>query len=652
MASIIPIFFALLGLSFLIFIHEFGHFWMARRVGMKVDTFSIGFGRPIFSWIRDGVKWQLCWFLVGGYVKIAGMDNEQKTDPYLIKDGFFGKTPLQRILVAIAGPLTNILFALLAFTLIWAVGGRIKPFSEFTHKIGYVDPTSELYSAGIRPGDEISSYDGVPFSTSTDHLTAPITAAPDVTVEGFKVNYLTGEKTPFSETVKAYPNPRSLDKDILTVGITQPAMYLVYDKFPGGKDNPLPDGSPMRRSGLEYGDRVVWVNGEFVYALEQLKSLLNEDKVLVTVERDNKTFLRRVPRVAAEEIRPDKEFRDELADWKFEAGLVDKKPKELWVLPYNLNYDAVVEGVMRFVDPEDEKKAFPTKVASSVDAPLEKGDRIIAVQGTAIKRAYQLLQEIQVKRANIIVKRGEIIQDPVALVGIDAKFDHSIDWKAVVDQSMKIGTPQEETKSGVYVLLKPVSPKPPLEFPTSLETKSLQRAEWAEQRRAIETLGDSERRTELLARLDREQNEVMLGLPVQDERVLYNPGPLELFCKEVTGIFRTIEALFSGSLGLKFLSGPVGIIHVVQKTSTASLSQSLWWLGFISLNLGFLNLLPIPVLDGGTILFSFFELITGKRVNAKLMEMLMFLFMTLFILLFFFLTYQDVYRIVERIFIN
>ena len=61
LVSIMYIVFAILGLSFLIFIHELGHYFMARRLGMRVETFSIGFGKPIYSWVRDGVKWQIGW---------------------------------------------------------------------------------------------------------------------------------------------------------------------------------------------------------------------------------------------------------------------------------------------------------------------------------------------------------------------------------------------------------------------------------------------------------------------------------------------------------------------------------------------------------------------------------------------------------------
>src|SRR5476649_801857 len=151
--SIFYLLLAILGLGFLIFIHELGHYFVARRVGMTVEVFSIGFGPAIRQWTIQGVKWQLCMLPFGGYVRIAGMDKKGNLEPHQIPDGFYGKKPLDRIKVALAGPAVNILFAFVAFCLIWMSGGQEKPFQETTNVIGYVDPQSKLYSNGVRPGD-------------------------------------------------------------------------------------------------------------------------------------------------------------------------------------------------------------------------------------------------------------------------------------------------------------------------------------------------------------------------------------------------------------------------------------------------------------------------------------------------------------------
>ena len=72
----------------LVLLHELGHFWVARRQGMRVEAFAIGFGKPIYTWERNGVKWHICCLPFGGYVKIAGMQKEGGREPYEIPDGF------------------------------------------------------------------------------------------------------------------------------------------------------------------------------------------------------------------------------------------------------------------------------------------------------------------------------------------------------------------------------------------------------------------------------------------------------------------------------------------------------------------------------------------------------------------------------------
>ncbi|MBX9745160.1 MAG: site-2 protease family protein, partial [Chlamydiales bacterium] len=87
---------AIVGLGFLVFIHELGHYWLAKRAGMKIEIFSIGFGRPLISWVFQGVKWQICLLPFGGYVKIAGMQREGKVEPCDVPDGFYSKSPGKR----------------------------------------------------------------------------------------------------------------------------------------------------------------------------------------------------------------------------------------------------------------------------------------------------------------------------------------------------------------------------------------------------------------------------------------------------------------------------------------------------------------------------------------------------------------------------
>ena len=97
------------------------------------------------------------------------------------------------------------------------------------------------------------------------------------------------------------------------------------------------------------------------------------------------------------------------------------------------------------------------------------------------------------------------------------------------------------------------------------------------------------------------------------------------------------------------MSGPVGIFHVIQQQWTIGYKEALFWLGTISLNLAILNLLPLPVLDGGYIVLSLFEMITGIKLKIETIEKIILPFALLLIALLLYLTYNDIVRIFSHI---
>lgn len=645
--SILYILLALFGLSFLIFIHELGHYWTARHVGMRVETFSIGFGKPIYSWVRNGVRWQIGWLLFGGFVKIAGTETDSKEDLYKIHDGFFGKKPIDRIKVAFMGPFVNLVFAMLVFTLLWATGGREKNFTEFTHKIGWVDPKSELFSYGIRPGDEVISYNNKPFQGAQDHFQAPTISGGDLlSIKGYKVDYTTGKKVPFEYKIHPYHNASYLDKDILTAGITQPARYIIYDRL-NGKANPLPDGSSLNGTGIEYGDRVIWAGGELIFSEEQLRHILNDNDVLLTVARGQDTLLRRVPRVQVQELRPDPEFREELIDWQYASGISTRKTQDLYVIPYNLTHDGVVENPLKFIDQEHLEQIFPEHPFSEREAPLQKGDKIIAVNGFPVQHSAELLSQLQKNDINIIVERDPKAIKEVSWKDADNDFYSNINWEALNTIVQSIGEARPVTDIGNLHLLPAVTAKKRNELQLSPEKQAWLATEFQEKKKMIDKIEDPARRAEALRLLDKLENELVLGLPyMQDRHVVYNPKPTQLFSDVVQNIWQLLTGLATLSLSPKYILGPVGIVQAVQVTGmSVGIKEAIYWLGMISLNLGMLNLLPIPVLDGGTIMLSLFEMISGRKLQPKTLEKLIIPFALLLIAFFVYVTYNDLARI-------
>ena len=94
-----------------VFVHEYGHFWMARRRGMKVDGFAIGFGPKIYSWVRDGVEYSVRWIPAGGFVKLPQMITSEALEGSSAQEQVPPAAPLSKILVAFAGPAMNFVFA-------------------------------------------------------------------------------------------------------------------------------------------------------------------------------------------------------------------------------------------------------------------------------------------------------------------------------------------------------------------------------------------------------------------------------------------------------------------------------------------------------------------------------------------------------------
>ena len=124
-----------------------------------------------------------------------------------------------------------------------------------------------------------------------------------------------------------------------------------------------------------------------------------------------------------------------------------------------------------------------------------------------------------------------------------------------------------------------------------------------------------------------------------------------MFSDALKNTYQTLVSLVTGAVSPKYLAGPIGIVQVVKISfKTYGALEALYWLGFISLNLGFLNILPIPVLDGGHIAFSLFEIITKKRIKMKTMERLIIPFVVLLIGGILFITFHDVLRIVKNYF--
>ncbi|MCB1149596.1 MAG: site-2 protease family protein, partial [Chlamydiia bacterium] len=486
-----------------------------------------------------------------------------------------------------------------------------------------------------RPGDEILSYNGYPFGGMTDHFIGPMTAGDQVTVEGYKINLVTGNKEIFSHKVKPYPHPQSLQQGFVTAGILQPASYVIVQK----SEEPLP-------AGFQPGDRIVWADGSAVYGSADLRETLNDGKALLTIERAGETLQRRVPRVAVRELKLSFEEREELSDWQHEAELAETKLSDLYDIPYDLSYQGVVERRYEFIDEEDRQAAFPEIPFSEAFASLEPGDRIIAVDGTPVKFGYQIFYQLQKKHLLVIVQRDSesSVQD---LERSNASFE-SVDRQALSQIASQIGTQKVVKHAGDLYLLDPITPKTQRQLQTTESGLLRYKELLAERKRQIEGIENSELRERALRQLSDEQEKLYMGVPIADRTVQVNMGPFALFADLTQEIGRNLKALVTGSLSPKWFSGPPGIVQAVQSSLQVSYLEGLFWLGFISLNLGYLNLLPIPVLDGGYIVIFLVEALTGRKIKPQALERLILPFVVLLVIFMIYLSINDFGRIFGR----
>lgn len=151
----LTVFAFIFAIGLLVFIHEFGHYWVARRCGVRVEVFSIGFGKPIYQWQRGETRWQIAAIPLGGFVKMLGDSDDSPVAAEQRHFSFNAQHPAKKMAIAFAGPFINLLFAALVYTGLFIYGVvSLKPV------IGSVVAESIADNAGLRTGDLITSVNG------------------------------------------------------------------------------------------------------------------------------------------------------------------------------------------------------------------------------------------------------------------------------------------------------------------------------------------------------------------------------------------------------------------------------------------------------------------------------------------------------------
>ncbi len=271
----------LVTLGVLITFHEFGHYWVARRFDVKIQRFSIGFGRTIYNkrWGQDDTEFVVAALPLGGYVKMLDEREEQVATAELPRA--FNRKPLwQRSLIVCAGPVFNFIFAVFAYWIVFMLGiNGLKPI------IGEVETPSIAAEAGFVMGDEVLAVNDVKTPTWSTLLERLVTH----TVTGDRVNMVVLEQDGAEKTVALDFSKISIDE--MTEGqlLEILGLSIVKLNFPAIIDQVVADGAAQRSGLLKY-DKIISVNGILIDSWAQWVGIIRKNpqqRLIVQVLRED-----------------------------------------------------------------------------------------------------------------------------------------------------------------------------------------------------------------------------------------------------------------------------------------------------------------------------------------------------------------------------
>jgi regulator of sigma E protease len=271
-------------LTLLVFVHEFGHYWVGRRFGIHAEVFSIGFGPELLGWTdRNGTRWKISAIPLGGYVKFLGDSDaasatheNRPLSPEERKRAFFTQPLYARAAVVLGGPMANLLFAVLLLTGVFYAAG--EPYSPSTIAVQADGPAAR---AGLRTGDELISLAGKHINRYEDIQDAQFLYwAKPMSVEyrrGDKL--LTGEIAPqFCERTDKYNN---------TMRYGELGMDQLIRPVVGG----FTANSPAEAAGLKAGDLLLEIDGKPVDHFTRIPELIGNragQPLIVKYDRDGR----------------------------------------------------------------------------------------------------------------------------------------------------------------------------------------------------------------------------------------------------------------------------------------------------------------------------------------------------------------------------
>ncbi len=629
--------------GFMIFVHELGHFLASKLIGVRVDRFSFGFGPKLIGRKWGQTEYMVCAVPLGGYVKLAGGDEGE--DATGAPDEFVSKTPGQRTLVFLAGPLFSVLFAIpLAMAML--VIGRETPASQ----VSYVVVGSPAWDAGVKQGDRILSLDSRAIGSFEELRQAVAESPPGVPLD------LRVERQG-RETVLRVLRPKGQQLGVVCAYL-HPTIKTIEP------------GTPAASADLRPGDTVLAVNGKRLRGWFDFRRYVlpnPERPVELRVQRDGQT---RIVRATPQGIeRPDPGFTVRLpaevgfvrsgfpADGKLRVGdrivAVNGKPVAGWW------------------DVEDASSEGPP----SVSLTIERGAESVLLEGFPAGDEAQLaeafaraLKALARERVTVEIPRGDglMLVDTLGIAprpayevtGVHGEMSPRLQPGDLIVRANSTDLSRYIPEQALYAPLEDVQValananrvevRRRLADATLRPSLTLDGLAWA--------IGPSE--AEISVELKPDKCKVgQLGVTPTAEQVAHKESFFGSFVPAVrrtidmgTFAFRVIGKLFQRDVPVSDLMGPLGIAQVTYGAATEGWSTLFWLIHLITVNIGVFNLLPVPPLDGGRIVMVAYEKVRGKRPSRRVQEAIIIAGFALVVLIFLVATFNDIRRLLAGLF--
>lgn len=649
-AQILNILTVALGLGLVIFFHELGHFAVAKWCDVQVDRFSIGFGPVLLSRKWGETEYALSAIPFGGYVKMLGQDDadpSQLTSDEIAEDprSYTSKSVPQRMAIISAGVIMNIVTGLLFFVL--AFRGGVE---QIDREVGVVEVGSPAWLNGIRPDDTITRINDDPIDDFNDVMRNVVLSSGPVKVEGHHV-----DGTTYSVTLEP-TRPDGGKKTRRTIGVG-PARSL---KIAAGTDDPkraaVMPGTPFGaiRSELQPGDIVATINGEPVSTFPQFDSLMvahADDPLEIGLKRGKETVTVSVA------PQPYKSLGMQMDIGKISAVRPGSPAEAVGLQPG----DKLAKIDDRAIGDEIDPFRLPELFAEKVGQPV-----VLSVS-REVKGSEPQLHTLTVtpEATPGFVEHPGFRGSPISVTSVGFAY-HLIPTVFRLDPdgaAKKARIKERDTISKVELVFRKDAPPEYLElspYAIDISENNWAFALWQLQLFPVEMV-------KVTVKSSDGKTAVTHDVTPQDASGWHVPGDRGLLTdikrsvlkaenvqeavalgwRHTTGstkdIYLTLRGLLMSDISPKELHGPINIAKVAYQHAGMGLPQFVLFLGLISINLAVINFLPIPVLDGGHMVFLLWEGLARRRPNERVVAAATYCGLFFVLGLMVFVIYQDIF---------